>query len=284
MQNNIEIKNLCKSYRDFALKEVSFTVPQGAVVGFIGENGAGKSTTINCILGAVNPDGGSIRIFGKDSGALTEEERAGVGVVLGEECLPKNLNLRQIGKIMADFFSGWDAQVYEGYLARFSLPSDKKYKDLSKGMKQKAAVAVALSHGVRTLVLDEATVGLDPVARDEILDILYDFMQDETHSVLISSHIVSDLEKICDYICFIHRGKVVFFEEKDALREKFGVLKCGRGEFEALDKSAVVGYIRTEVGVWALAYREKVPAGYLIERADIEDIMLYTVRGERGER
>ena len=148
-------------------------------------------------------------------------------------------------------------------------------------MKQKAAVAAALSHDARVLVLDEATVGLDPVARNEILDILYEFMQNEEHSILISSHIVSDLEKICDYICFIHHGEVVFFEEKDALREKFGVLKCGVSDFSNLDKGAVVGYTRSEYGVWALVYRDKIPAGYLVERAEIEDIMLYFIRGER---
>lgn len=281
MENNIEIRKLAKRYKDFALKNVSFDIPKGAVVGFIGENGAGKSTTVNCILGSANPDGGSIRIFGKDASRLSDAERSEIGVVLGEECLPKNLNLKQIGNIMRNLFANWQESAYEKYLKDFSLPLDKKYKDLSKGMKQKAAVAAALSHDARVLVLDEATVGLDPVARNEILDILYEFMQNEEHSILISSHIVSDLEKICDYICFIHHGEVVFFEEKDALREKFGVLKCGVSDFSNLDKGAVVGYTRSEYGVWALVYRDKIPAGYLVERAEIEDIMLYFIRGER---
>jgi len=280
MKNNIEIKNLCKNYSGFVLRNVTFAIPKGAVVGFIGENGAGKSTTINAILGEIQPDGGSIYVFGKPMEQLSREERAKIGAVFGEECLPKGLNLCMIGRGMGSFFPHWEQTTFEGYLRKFGLPADKKYKDLSKGMKQKAAAAIALSHGARVLVLDEATVGLDPVAREELLDILYEFMQNEENSVLISSHIVSDLEKICDYICFIHRGEIVFFEEKDELREKFGVLKCGKEALDAIDKSAVVGLARGEYGVTALVYKDKVPQGLSLEHAELEDIMLYFIRGE----
>lgn len=280
MSDNIRIQNLTKRFEGFALEGVSFAVPRGAVVGFIGENGAGKSTTIKSILGLIRPDGGSIEVFGKDVGSLTKEERGRLGAVLGDGKLPENLTAKDLDGVFRHIFARWDAAAFFAYLDRFALPRGKKIKDFSRGMRQKFALAVALSHGADVLVLDEPTAGLDPVARDEILDILYDFMQDERRSVLISSHIVSDLEKLCDYIAFIHRGRLVFFEEKDALYEKYAVL---RAPLETLRScaDAVVAVHRGEFGAGALVLRAKLPAGIPVERAGIEDIMLYFARGEK---
>lgn len=280
MSDNIRIQNLTKRFEGFALEGVSFAVPRGAVVGFIGENGAGKSTTIKSILGLIRPDGGSVEVFGKDVGSLTKEERGRLGAVLGDGKLPENLTAKDLDGVFRHIFARWDAAAFFAYLDRFALPRGKKIKDFSRGMRQKFALAVALSHGADVLVLDEPTAGLDPVARDEILDILYDFMQDERRSVLISSHIVSDLEKLCDYIAFIHRGRLVFFEEKDALYEKYAVL---RAPLETLRScaDAVVAVHRGEFGAGALVLRAKLPVGIPVERAGIEDIMLYFARGEK---
>ena len=280
MSDNIRIQNLTKRFEGFALEGVSFAVPRGAVVGFIGENGAGKSTTIKSILGLIRPDGGSVEVFGKDVGSLTKEERGRLGAVLGDGKLPENLTAKDLDGVFRHIFARWDAAAFFAYLDRFALPRGKKIKDFSRGMRQKFALAVALSHGADVLVLDEPTAGLDPVARDEILDILYDFMQDERRSVLISSHIVSDLEKLCDYIAFIHCGRLVFFEEKDALYEKYAVL---RAPLETLRScaDAVVAVHRGEFGAGALVLRAKLPAGIPVERAGIEDIMLYFARGEK---
>ena len=280
MSDNIRIQNLTKRFEGFALEGVSFAVPRGAVVGFIGENGAGKSTTIKSILGLIRPDGGSVEVFGKDVGSLTKEERGRLGAVLGDGKLPENLTAKDLDGVFRHIFARWDAAAFFAYLDRFALPRGKKIKDFSRGMRQKFALAVALSHGADVLVLDEPTAGLDPVARDEILDILYDFMQDERRSVLISSHIVSDLEKLCDYIAFIHRGRLVFFEEKDSLYEKYAVL---RAPLETLRScaDAVVAVHRGEFGAGALVLRAKLPAGIPVERAGIEDIMLYFARGEK---
>ena len=280
MSDNIRIQNLTKRFEGFALEGVSFAVPRGAVVGFIGENGAGKSTTIKSILGLIRPDGGSMEVVGKDVGSLTKEERGRLGAVLGDGKLPENLTAKDLDGVFRYIFARWDAAAFFAYLDRFALPRGKKIKDFSRGMRQKFALAVALSHGADVLVLDEPTAGLDPVARDEILDILYDFMQDERRSVLISSHIVSDLEKLCDYIAFIHRGRLVFFEEKDALYEKYAVL---RAPLETLRScaDAVVAVHRGEFGAGALVLRAKLPAGIPVERAGIEDIMLYFARGEK---
>lgn len=280
MSDNIRIQGLQKQFAGFALQDVTFSVPCGAVVGFIGENGAGKTTTINSILGLVRPDGGRIEVFGKDSALLGREERGRIGAMLGDTSLPENLNAKDIDKVLRHVFAHWESGTFFSYLDRFSLPRDKKVKDFSRGMRQKFALAVALSHGADVLVLDEPTAGLDPVARDEILDILYDFMQEERRSVLISSHIVSDLEKLCDYIVLIHAGKVVFFEEKDALYEKYAVVRAPLERLRALS-GAVVAVHRGEFGARALALRAKLPADLPAERAGIEDIMLYFVRGEK---
>ena len=281
MENSVEINNLQKRLKDFEIKNISLCVPRGSVVGLIGENGAGKSTTIKCILGLMRADAGSIKVFGKSASMLTRTEKNRIGAVLGETCLPENFTLRDINDVMKHIFSNWSESLFFGYATQFSLPKDQKVREFSRGMRQKLSLAIALSHGAELLILDEPTSGLDPVARDEILDMLYDFMQDERNSVLISSHIVSDLEKLCDYIVFIHEGAIIFEEEKDVLYEKYGILKCSEQELFSLDPSSIVAYRRGEFGAGALVLREKVPANLFLERASIEDIMLYYLRGER---
>lgn len=277
--NNISVRHLTKKFKGFTLQDVSFDVPAGSVVGFIGENGAGKSTTIKSILGLVLPDGGNIRVFGKEASALTRADRGRIGAVLGECCLPENLNIKDLSEVMKNIFGEWEEDTYYRLTDAFSLPRDRKIKEFSTGMRQKAALAIALSHRAELLVLDEPASGLDPVARDEILDRLYDFMQQESHSVFISSHIVSDLEKLCDYIVFIHAGKIVFAEEKDVLKEKYAIFRGSSAQLSALDCTAVVSRMEGEYGVSALVLRDKVPSGLPLDRAGIEDIMLYFSRG-----
>ena len=280
MSDIIRVKGLVKRYAGFTLEGIDFSLPRGAVVGCIGENGAGKSTTIKSILGLITPTAGSVEIFGKEAKALSREERGKVGTVLGEGCLPSGLRLKELQSVLRGMFLHWDDARFCAYCQKFALPLDKKIKDLSAGMRQKAAVAAALSHRAELLVLDEPAAGLDPVARDEMLDILYDFMQDERHGVFISSHILSDLEKLCDYILFIHAGKQVFFEEKDALYEKYGILRCGQERLRELPRGSVVSVCRGEYGAGALVRRDLLGKG-MCERASIEDIMLYLVKGER---
>lgn len=221
--NALEIHGLTKRRGDFVLRGLDLTLPAGCIMGLIGENGAGKSTTIRLILNALSRDGGAPSpVYGKDNRALTPLEREDIGAVLDEVGLPEYMTARQIGCMMAGIFTRWQPEVYRGYLRRLALPEDKPFRDFSRGMKMKLGLAAALSHQPKLLLLDEATSGLDPVVRDEILTIFADFTRDEEHAVLISSHIVSDLEKICDYIAFLHKGRLLLCEEKDRLTEAYG--------------------------------------------------------------
>ncbi len=278
MKNKIEIKNLTKHYGGFTLDNVSFGVPRGSVVGLIGENGAGKSTIIKSLLGVINTDGGEILFDGVPLGRLTKNQRQLTGVVLDDVSLPSAVNLRELNTVMKNMFSRWDEQTFFALTERFRLPRDKKTGEFSKGMKMKTAIAAALSHGAETLILDEPTSGLDPVARDEILDILYDFMQNSGHAVLISSHITSDLEKLCDYVVFIHGGKVAVSGEKDALLEEYAVYG---GNISDLDPAAVVRVRRRNYGADALVKRSMIPPSFGTEKTTLEDIMLFFVKGEK---
>ena len=207
--NALEIRDLAKHYTGFSLDHLNLTLPWGCIMGLVGENGAGKSTTIKLILNTVSRDGGTITILGRDNRenlCLSKEE---IGVVLDEVGISACLTARQIGKIMQGIYRSWDDAVFTDYLTRLAVPADKKFKEFSRGMKMKLGIAVALSHHPRLLILDEATSGLDPVVRDEVMDIFNEFTRDENHAILISSHIVSDLEKICDYIAFLHKGELM---------------------------------------------------------------------------
>ena len=280
----LEIRELTKDYGDFVLDKVSFSLPRGVIMGLIGENGAGKSTTIRCILNETQKTGGEIRIFGKDHAADEIEVRDKIGVVFDENHFPDIFTAEEIGKFMSGIYSGWDWPLYRRRLQKFALPEKKKIRDFSKGMKVKLAFAVALSHGAELLILDEATSGLDPVVRDDVLDMLIDFVQDENRSVLVSSHITSDLEKAADYIAFLHKGRLVFVREKDELADRFGVLNCGAAVFDALDKDEIVAY-RKEDYQYSVLVKDRGKAAKrhpdaIVGPATLEEIMLFYVKGE----
>ena len=272
--NAIELNGLEKHYPGFDLK-IDLTLPRGCILGLVGENGAGKSTTIRVLLGMTKPDGGSLRVLGKE---LADKEE--IGVVLDEPAFPECLSPRQLGKVMAGIFRSWDQAAYEKLLQKLSLPTDKKFKDFSRGMKMKLSIAVALSHRPRLLVLDEPTSGLDPVVRDEVVELFADFTRDEEHSVLISSHIVSDLEKICDYVAFLHKGRLLLCEEKDALREEYALAQLSRADFEALDPAAIIGSRRSPYGISAIIRREAAPSWLALEPVSIEDLFILMVKEE----
>lgn len=279
MENVIEVKNLSKKYDGFQLRNVSFSIPQGCIMGLVGENGAGKSTTIKLLLNLVHRDGGEIRIFGKDNLTHDKNIKEELGVVLDESNFPDNMSAGDISQVMKNIYKNWNQELFRSYLKRFDLPERKKVKEYSRGMKMKLAIGVALAHNPRLLILDEATSGLDPMVREEILEIFLEFLQDENRSILVSSHIISDLEKISDYITFIHRGEIIFSEGKDQLLEDYGILKCTHSEWEQLDKEMVVGYRKNQFGMEALVKKEKLKGKFMIDPAGIEDIMLFHSRG-----
>lgn len=282
MKNAIDIKDVSKTYRDFTLDSLTLSLPEGSIMGLIGENGAGKSTTIKLIMNAISPDSGSIEVLGTDNKSPEfAAAKENIGVVLDEAYFPISLNCKNVNSIMRLTYKKWDPDKYFGYIKKFGLPEKKAFKDFSRGMKMKLAIAVALSHEPKLLVLDEATGGLDPIVRDEILDIFNDFTRDESHSVLISSHIVSDLEKICDYIAFLHRGRLMFVEEKELLYEKYALVNMTKTQLAGMPKGSVLGSRENSYGAEALMLRKDIPAGMTSERITIEDIMLYMAREER---
>ena len=253
-------------------------------MGLVGENGAGKSTTINCILNEISKTDGDIEIFGKDYLSEEIEIKDKIGVVFDENHFPDVFTPNEIGTYMSGIYSKWERNTYINYLSKFELPADKKVKDFSKGMKVKLAFAVALSHKAELLILDEATSGLDPIIRDDILDILIDFVQDENHSVLVSSHITSDLEKVADYITFLNKGKLVFSQLKDELVDNYGVISCGAMIFDNLDKSEIIAYRKEDYQYKVLVKNrhiaEKKYPKAIVTPAAIEEIMLFYVKGE----
>ena len=283
MTDAITVQGLCKHYTQFSLRDVSFSLPAGCIMGLVGENGAGKSTLIRLIMNATRADAGRVTVLGKDNQSPDFQAiKEDVGVVLDEAYFPESLNAVQVGKIMAATYRRWDQKLYDGYLKRFDLPPSKQFKDFSRGMRMKLAIAVALSHQPKLLVLDEATAGLDPIVRDEVLDIFNEFTREEDHSILISSHILSDLEKLCDYIAFIHQGNLLFCEEKDRLLEEYGIFTDSAEQLECLLPEAIVarepnGY----GGVRALIRRDLAPAGFQLEKPSVEDIVLFLVKGAK---
>ena len=281
--NALELRGLEKHYKDFALGPLDLTLPGGTICGLIGENGAGKSTTLRLILDVVQRDGGTVSILGRDNRENLVQTKEEIGAVMGSDGIPLCLNAVQVGKVMAGIYQNWDADAYAGYCRKFDLPPKKKYKDYSTGMKMKLCIAVALSHHARLLLLDEATNGLDPVVRDEVVDLLLDFARDEDHSILISSHIVSDLEKLCDTIAFLHKGKLLLCEEKDALREKYALWHGTAAQLEELDAGAVYGRHLTAYGAEALVRRDAMPAGAELATVSIEELFVLMVKGENAQ-
>lgn len=277
--NSIEIKNLSRVFSSqFALKNVSFNVPKGAVVGFIGENGAGKSTTIKAILGLLKKDGGEITVLGENPYDMRPETKEKVGVVFDSIPFPLSLSAIQLDKVLSGIYKSWDSKVFFNYLTKFGLPPKSRIKDYSKGMEMRLSIAAALSHHPELLVLDEPTSGLDPVMRSEILDLLLEFMQDENHSVLMSTHITSDLEHIADYICFIHNGEIVFFEERNEMTEKYRILKCSDSQLEAVDKRDIIGMHKGKFCNEVLTSAAGKYPDITADKASIEEIMVYYVK------
>ena len=282
--NAIQLSHINKSFGDFAIRDLCLEVPSGTICGLVGENGAGKSTTIRLLMGALRPDSGSARVLGTDvSSPEFRAVKEDIGVVLDEAYFPESLNAVQVGKIMAGTYRRWDQGLYDGYLKRFDLPPKKQFKDFSRGMRMKLAIAVALSHQPKLLVLDEATAGLDPIVRDEVLDLFNEFTREEDHSILISSHILSDLEKLCDYIAFLHKGDLLFCEEKDRLLEEYGIFEDSRENLDCLMPEAVVAREETRYGgVRALVKRDLAPAGFRMEKPSVEDVVLFLVKGAKN--
>ena len=283
MENNLEVKNLCKKYNGFELKDINLELPKGMIMGLIGENGAGKTTTIKAILNMINRDSGKIAIFGLDNIKDGKQIKEDIGVVLDDSFLSEYLNPIDINKIMKNIYKNWDEKLYFKYIEDFKLPKDKMSKEYSSGMKMKLKIAVALSHNPKLLILDEPTSGLDPVARNEILDIFQDFIQDEEKSILVSSHITSDLEHIADYITFINNGEIVLTKTRDELLENYGIVKCSADDFEEIDKNDFVKYKKNRYE-YEILVEDKFKRKYkfeIIDKPTIEDIMLIYIKGEK---
>ena len=276
MYNALEIKGLSKEYKDFRLDNVSFEVPSGSIVGLIGENGSGKTTIIKLILNMIKKNGGEVTVLGKNKGISDIKNE--IGVVMDEPGFPGFLNAKEINRIMKNIFSNWSDDTFFGYLKKLKVPDNKEYKDMSKGTKMKTGIAVALSHNPRLLILDEATNGLDPVVRSEVNEIFTEFTRDENHSILISSHIVSDLDRICDYIVFIHNGKLMLFEEKDRLLEKYCIVHCTREQLSSIERSKIIGRKENKYDISVLMEKSQVKSGFSTSPVDIEELFVFMAK------
>ena len=290
MNSTLILKNVNKKYEksNFAIKDISFSVPEGSIVGFIGENGAGKSTTMNCILNVIRRDSGTIEIFGRE---MTDEDidiRENIGVVYDSNNFPEYLTAKQLANILGRIYSKWDDFCFEQFLRRFGLPESQKIKTYSRGMSMKLAIAVALSHDSKLLILDEATSGLDPIMRDEILDVLLEFVKQENHSILLSSHITNDLEKIADYIVFIHNGEIILNKTKDELIYEYGVIRCSENDYHNILPEDILSSMKKEYQIDVLIKNrklmEKKYKNLIIDSISLDEIMLLLVKGERNAR
>jgi len=280
--NAIEINNVTKHYKDFSLNQINFTVPKGTIMGFVGENGAGKTTTIKAILDLIHTDEGTINVLGRDSKNLPKDIKAQIGVVFDGSNLHDNMNAKNINFIMKNIYPNWEEKVFNHYLKKLNLPQDKIFKGYSRGMKMKLSIAIALSHQSKLLILDEATSGLDPIIRDEILDIFMEFIQNENHTILLSSHIISDIEKIADYVTFIHKGRIVFSKSKDDLIYQHGIIRCRKNDIRNIDSSFVVGIRENGFGAEVMIHSKerfkRIYQQFEVEKVSIEEIMLFVVR------
>ena len=278
MNNVLEINNITKDYKKFKIDNISFNLPKGYIMGFIGANGAGKTTTIKLILNMIKRDSGEIKVFGLDN--IREEERIKeqIGVVFDECYYLEDWTINDVEKAVSMFYKNWNNSIYEKYLKEFNLARDKKVKDLSRGMRMKLMIAVAFSHEAKLLILDEPTSGLDPVARDEFLDILRDYIEDEEKSVIFSSHITSDIEKIADYITYINNGKIIFTGEKDEFLEKYCIIKGGKEDITESQKKEIIGLRIHSTGFEGLIELKKAvgfSSKVIIEKASLDEIMIY---------
>ena len=286
-ENAIEIKKITKKYDGFTLDDLSFNVPKGSIMGFVGQNGAGKSTTINTILNIIKPDEGEIKIFGLDHIKDEIEIKKNISAVFDELPFHEELNAKQLNAVLGNIFPQWSKETFQSYLDKFVLPSKKKFAKFSKGMKMKVQIAAALSHNAKLLIMDEATTGLDPVVRNEILDIFLEYLQDEDHSILMSSHITSDLEKIADSVTFIDKGKLLLTGYKDDILAVHGLIKCSKSDYAELDKNDIISARINDYSVEALVNDKekclKKYSGAVIDPTTLEEIMLYYVNREKKE-
>ena len=282
MTNCIEVKGLVKEYKTFTLGPIDLTVPGGSILGLIGENGAGKTTLIKSILGIVNPSGGEVRLLGTDPDHAKED----IGVVMDDCFFSEYLRGKDVNTVLSRVYKGWDRELFRDYLEKFGLAGTKNIKELSRGMRMKLSLAAALAHRPKLLLLDEATAGLDPVVRDEILDEFLDFVSDEDHGILISSHITSDLEKAADYIAYLHEGKLLMCDEKDRLLESYGRLVCARADLEQIDRSYLVSVRKSQYSTEALIrnrgeFTRRYPR-LTVEPITLDELMVFVVRGEKA--
>jgi len=285
MENIIEIKNLKKKYDDkFELGEIDIKIPKGVIVGLIGENGAGKTTLIKSMLNIIKIDSGEIKIFGKDYKKEEKTIKEDIGVVLDNMFFPELLNAKDINNSMKDIYKNWDSKLYFSYLKEFNLPDNKSLKSMSKGMRKKLEIATALAHKPKLLILDEPTSGLDPVVRNEVLDIFLEFMQDEEHTILLSTHITSDLEHIADRIVFIKDGKVTLEKDKDEILDNYGILKCDEEFFKKIEKEDILFYKKEKYEIKVLVEnKNKISKKYknsIIDKITLEDLMILTIKGD----
>ncbi|MBP0960340.1 MAG: ABC transporter ATP-binding protein [Oscillospiraceae bacterium] len=286
-ENAIEIKGLTKKYDGFTLDDISFDVPKGSVMGFIGQNGAGKTTTIKAIFNIISRDAGTIKVLGLDNIENEYEIKEDVAAVFDELPFHEDFNAKQISIVLSSVFKNWDNEKFKELLTRFALPEKKKIKQFSKGMKMKLQIATALSHDAKILIMDEATTGLDPVVRNEILDIFREYLQDGERSILMSSHITSDLEKIADCVTFIDKGKILLSGYKDDILDTHGLLKCSKADYENIDKEDIISARITDFGVDAMVSDKemcnKKYSGAVIDKTTLEEIMLFYVNRDKKE-
>ena len=285
MENILEVKNLCKKYNGFELKDVNITLPKGMIMGFIGENGAGKTTTIKAILDIIKNYTGDIKIFGLDNRKEDKKIKEDIGVVLDDMFFPEILTANDINTVMKNIYKNWDSQLYFKYLNDFTLPNNKPIKTLSKGMRKKLEIVTAISHHPKLLILDEPTAGLDPIARNEVIDIFQDFIQNEECSIFISTHITTDLEHIADYITFINNGKIILSKNREELLEEYGILKCSQEEFEKIDKKDIIKYKKNKYQYDVLIEnRKEFNKKYKVNTIDkitLEELMILMIKGEK---
>lgn len=283
MNNAIEIKDLTKTYSNFELKNINLEIPRGIIVGLIGENGAGKTTLIKSILNIIHKDTGSIKIFGKDYQQYENEIKEDIGVVLDDEFFPELLTAKDINYIMKDIYKNWDQLLFYKYLSDFKIDDKKIIKNFSKGMKKKLEIATSLSHHPKLLILDEPTSGLDPVVREEVLDIFMNFLQDEENTILLSTHITSDLENIADKIIFIDKGNKILDISRDELFDNYGILKCDLERFKTINKEDIITYKKNKYDVRILINnRKKIAKKYqdlLIDKITLEELMVLMIKG-----
>jgi len=287
MEHILELRQVSKAIpkSDFALENVTFSLPYGAIMGFVGENGAGKTTTIGCILNTIQKDSGTVKLFGQEMSDADTSLRERIGVVYDGDNFPPYWTAEQLSRVMAGLYTRWDNSLFQKYLADFHLPETQKIKHYSKGMTMQLAIAAALAHHPELLILDEATSGLDPIMRDEMLDVFLEFVQDETHSILLSSHITSDLEKVADYITFIHNGKLILTASKNDLAYHYAVMRCKESQFLALDTKDILAYRKRDFQIDVLISDGKAAQrkykDVVIDQTSVDEIMLLLVKGER---